>query len=441
MFERIFVPEDFRDAVSDGAWLQAMLDAERALAAAEARVGVIPAGAAETIAAACRAEAFDAASIGDAGRAAGNPVEPLVRALTDAVEGEAAGYVHWGATSQDILDTAAMLVSWGALSLILETLAAVAEECARLAEQHRSTPIAGRTLLQQAVPTTFGLKAAGWLVAVLEARRGLTRVRDEGLAVQLGGAAGTLGALGDPGPEVLRLFAEELGLQEPVVPWHTNRVRVAELGAALDVAAGALAKIGLDVALLGQSEVGEATEADAGASSTMPQKRNPVGSALAVACARQVHAQAAVLTAALPQEHERALGGWHSEWPALSGALAYTGGAAAAAHRALDGLQVDAERMERNLGLTDGVVMSERISFLLAGRLGRREAYALVAEAAERSQASGRSLRDELLEDGRVGLAPDELDKAFDPATYLGSAEAFVDRALRAYRDELGAGA
>jgi 3-carboxy-cis,cis-muconate cycloisomerase len=441
VFERIFVPADFRDAVSDGAWLQAMLDAERALAAAEARVGVIPAGAADAIAAACRAEQFDTAAIGEGGRAAGNPVEPLVRALTDAVHGEAAGYVHWGATSQDILDTAAMLVSRGALDLILEALAAVAEDCARLAEQHRSTSIAGRTMLQQAVPTTFGLKAAGWLVAVVEARRGLVRVRDERLAVQLGGAAGTLGALGDAGPEVLRLFAEELGLLEPVVPWHTNRVRVAELGAALDVAAGALAKIGLDVALLGQSEVGEATEADAGASSTMPQKRNPVGSALAVACARQVHAQAAVLTAALPQEHERALGGWHSEWPALSGALAYTGGAAAAAHRALDGLQVDAERMERNLGLSDGVVMSERISFLLAKRLGRREAYALVAEAAARSQESGRPLRDELLEDGRVELAPAELDEAFDPATYLGSADTFVDRALRAYRDDLGAGA
>jgi 3-carboxy-cis,cis-muconate cycloisomerase len=441
VFERIFVPADFRDAVSDGAWLQGMLDAERALAAAEARVGVIPARAAEAIAAACRAERFDAEAIGEEGRAAGNPVEPLVRALTDAVEGDAAGYVHWGATSQDILDTAAMLVSRHALELILDALATVAKDCARLAEQHRSTPIAGRTLLQQAVPTSFGLKAAGWLVAVLEARRALARTADEGVAVQLGGAAGTLGSLGDAGPKVLHAFAEELGLQEPVVPWHTNRVRVAELGAALDVAAGALAKIGLDVALLGQSEVGEATEADAGASSTMPQKRNPVGSALAVACARQVHAQAAVLIAALPQEHERALGGWHSEWPALSGALAYTGGAAAAAHRALDGLQVDAERMERNLGLSDGVVMSERISFLLAERLGRRQAHALVAEAAERSQASRRPLRDELLEDARVELAPDELDKALDPATYLGSAEAFVDRALRAYGAELGGGA
>ena len=435
------MPAELRDAVSGRAWLQALLDAERALAAAEARVGVIPADAAEAIAAACRAERFDAEAIGHQGRAAGNPVEPLVRTLTDAVEGKAAGYVHWGATSQDILDTAAMLVSRGALDLIVHAVAGVADECARLAETHRSTPIAGRTLLQQAVPTTFGLKAAGWLVAVIEARRGLVRVREQGLAVQLGGAAGTLGALGEAGPEVLSAFAEELGLQEPVVPWHTNRVRIAELGSALEVAAGACAKIGLDVALLSQSEVGEATEAEAGVSSTMPQKRNPVGSALAVACARQVHAQAAVLTAALPQEHERALGGWHSEWPALTGALAYTGGAAAAAHRALEGLQVDPERMGANLQLSDGAVMSERVAFLLAERLGRGDAQALVAEAAARSQASGRGLRDELLNDARVDVAPEELEAAFDPSTYLGSAEAFVDRALGAYRDELGGGA
>jgi 3-carboxy-cis,cis-muconate cycloisomerase len=441
VFERIFVPAEFRDAVSGHAWLQAMLHAERALAVAEARVGVIPAHAAEAIAAACRAERFDAESIGAHGRAAGNPVEPLVRALADAVGDGAAGYVHWGATSQDILDTAAMLVSRGALDLIVDAVGRVADECARLAETHRSTPIAGRTLLQQAVPTTFGLKAAGWLVAMVEARRGLVRVRVQGLAVQLGGAAGTLGALGQAGPDVLRAFAEELGLQEPVVPWHTNRVRIAELGSALDVAAGACAKIGLDVALLSQSEVGEATEAEAGVSSTMPQKRNPVGSALAVACARQVHAQAAVLTAALPQEHERALGGWHSEWPALTGALAYTGGAVAAAQRALEGLQVDPERMQTNLPLSDGAVMSERVAFLLAERLGRGDAQALVAEAAARAQASGRGLRDELLEDARVDVAPEELEAAFDPATYLGSAEAFVDRALRAYRDELGAGA
>jgi 3-carboxy-cis,cis-muconate cycloisomerase len=421
VFERIFVPTEFRDALSDRAWLQAMLDAERALAAAEASAGVIPREAAEAIAAACRADRFDPVEIADQGRAPGNPVEPLVRALTDAVEGEAAGYVHWGATSQDILDTAAMLVSRNVLDLLLGALDDVAGECARLAVAHRSTPMAGRTLLQQAVPTTFGLKAAGWLVAVLEARRGLARIRHERLAVQLGGAAGTLGALGEAGPKVLQLFAEELELQAPTAPWHTNRVRVAELGAALAVAAGALAKIGLDVTLLAQTEVGEVTESGGGASSTMPQKQNPIGSVLAVACARQVNAQAAVLLAALTQEHERAVGGWHSEWPALSGALAFAGGAADAACRALEGLEVDTERMRANLELAGGLVMAERAAYLIAERVGRRQAYELVAEAAERGELPEEIPRDQL-----------------DPASYLGSADEFVDRALAVYRSELG---
>jgi 3-carboxy-cis,cis-muconate cycloisomerase len=407
LFERIFVPAELRDAVSDRAWLQAMLDAERALAAAEARARVIPVEAAQAIAAACTPERFDAAELADDGRAAGNPVEPLVRALTAAVEGDAARYVHWGATSQDVLDTAAMLVSRRALDLLLEGTAAVAAECARLAEAHRDAPMVGRTLLQQAVPTTFGLKAAGWLTGVLEARRGLLRAR-EGLAVQLGGAAGTLAPLGDAGPEVIRLFAEELGLDEPPAPWHTNRVRIAELGAALAVAAGALAKIGVDVALLAQTEVGEVAESAAGVSSTMPQKRNPVGSVLAIACARQVAAQASVLTMAIPQEHERAAGGWHSEWPALSAALAYAGGAVDGARRALEGLEVDAERMRANVG---AAAMAEQQAFALAEHVGRREAYDRVARE---------GARDDL-----------------DPADYLGSAEAFVDRVLALYRSEL----
>ena len=424
VFERIFVPAAFSDAVSDRAWLQAMLDVERALAAAEARAGVIPADAAEAIAAACSADQFDPAELGEQGRAPGNPVEPLVRALTGAVDGEAAGYVHWGTTSQDILDTAAMLISRNVLDLLLEALAEVAAECARLAEAHRSTPMAGRTLLQQAVPTTFGLKAAGWLVGVLEARRWVARIRDERLAVQLGGAAGTLAALGEAGPEVVRLLAEELGLHEPVGPWQTNRVRVAELGASLAVAAGALAKIGLDVALLAQTEVGEAAESGGGASSTMPQKQNPVGSALALACARQVQAHAAVLLAAVPQEHERALGAWHSEWPALSGALAFAGGAADATRRALSGLEIDEERMRANLDRAGGLVMAERASYLLAEQVGRLPAHERVAEAA----ASGRPLSEEL-----------DLDAAdLEPAAYLGSSGELVDRALAFYRSEAG---
>ena len=269
-------------------------------------------------------------------------MEPFVRALREAVGSDAAEDVHKGATSQDILDTAAMLVTRRVLELILA-------ELDQLAETHRSTPMVGRTLLQQAVPVSFGLKAAGWLVAVVEARAALARIEQERLAVQLGGAAGTLAPLGKEAPEVLRLYAAELGLQEPTLPWHTNRTRIAELGSALAVAAGVAAKIGLDVGLLSQNEVGEVAESDPGASSSMPHKRNPVGSVIAVACARQVEAHAGVLTASLLQEQERAFGAWHAEWPALVGALGYTSGAVAGANRALDGLGVDVERMEANL--------------------------------------------------------------------------------------------
>ena len=437
LFAPIFVPAPLREAVSDRAWLQAMLDAEAALARAEARAGVIPAEAAAAIAACCDADSFDVAALAEGARRLGAPVEPLVRSLADAA-GDAGRYVHWGATSQDILDTAAMLVARAALELIFAELDGVAAACAGLAEAHRSTPIAGRTLMQQALPTTFGLKAAGWLVAVLEARSRLAAVRNERLAVQLGGGAGTLAALGAEGPAVLALFAEELGLAEPPLPWHANRVRVAELGAALDLAAGALSKVALDVVLLSQTEVGEVAEAGAGGSSTMPQKRNPTGSVLAIACARRVHAQATLLCGGLAQEHERAAGGWHAEWQPLSDALALTGGASAAVRGVLEGLEVRPERMRANLDATNGLIMAERITFLLAERIGRIQARELVTEACARAVAAAGPLRAELEADPRIELTPEELDAALDPTGYLGSAEAFVERALDLYRQRGG---
>jgi 3-carboxy-cis,cis-muconate cycloisomerase len=340
---------------------------------------------------ACDAARFDFEEIAAAGRPVANPVEPLVRALREAVGGEAARYVHWGATSQDVLDTASMLVARRSLGLIRAELDAVAAACARLAEDHRATVMAARTLLQQAVPTTFGLKAASWLVGVVEARERLAGVR---LAAQLGGAAGTLAALGEKGPEVLKLFANELGLAEPAIPWHTVRVRIGELGGALDLAAGACAKIALDVTLLAQTEVAEVSTGDDGRSSTMPHKRNPASAVLALACARQARAHAGVLTASLVQEHERATGAWQAEWEALSGALAYAGGAAAATRTTLEVLRVDKERMRQNVRVE---TLSERAAF----------------------QSDG------------VG-------KALEPSDYLGSASVFVDRALELYRGELG---
>jgi 3-carboxy-cis,cis-muconate cycloisomerase len=422
LFASLFVPDSVREAVSGRAWLQAMLDTERAYAAAVARAGVIPGAAAERIAAACDVDRFDVDQIAVEGRRVANPAEPLVRALRKEVGDDDATYVHWGAASQDIVDTAAMLVARRSLDLILAELDAVADQCAALADRHRGTIVAARTLLQQAVPTTFGLKAASWLVGVVEARAVVSAVRRDRLAVQLGGAGGTLAALGERGAEVMRFLAEELALAEPVIPWHALRGRVAELGAALDLAAGACAKIALDVTLLAQTEVAEVATADDGRSSTMPQKRNPASALLALACARHVRAEAGVLTASVVQEHERAVGAWQAEWEALSGALAFAGGAAAGTRATLEGLRVDEERMRSNLG---EAALSERAAFLLAERVGLLEA--------QQTMSSGPSVRDILAEH----LSPAEVDSALDPSGYLGSADVFVDRALELYRREL----
>ena len=432
-FAGILVPDDLLDAVTDRAWLAALLEAERALANAEAIAGAIPAHAAAAIADRCRPELFDPARLVEAGRSAANPVEPLVRELAEAVGGEAAAFVHWGATSQDIMDSAAMLVARRGIGIALARLDASAARCAELAGEHRSTPMAGRTLLQHAVPTTFGLKCAGWLVALLHARAGLERIRAERLAVQLGGAAGTLAALGDGGLEVVRLFARELDLPEPELPWHADRQRIAELGAALATAAGVAAKIAGDIVLLSQTEVAEVREGEGGASSTMPQKRNPAASVRAIACARQARGHAAVLLAAAEGEHERAAGAWQSEWAALSGALACGGGALANTAEALAGLEVDPERMRQNLDATGGLVLAERVSQLLAPRVGRREAHEIVSAAA----ATG-SFRWALVADERVGLSTEQVDVLLDPEEYLGSAAALVDRALARYARDRG---
>lgn len=435
-FGPLFVPERLLDAVSDSAWLQAMLETERALASAEARAGIVPADAATAIAESCRSELYETETLAREGGSVGNPAEPLVRALRERVGGDAARYVHWGATSQDVMDTASMLVARRALDLIVVELDRISAALAGLAETHRSTPMAARTLLQQAVPTTFGFKVAGWLVAVQEARGRLRAIRSERLAAQLGGAAGTLAPLGERGVDVLRLFSEELGLAEPVLPWHTNRARIAELGGALETTAGALGKIGLDVVLLAQTEVGEVSEGRDGGSSTLPQKRNPVRSTLARACAHLVSGYASVLSRTLIQEHERAAGAWHAEWEALSGALAFTGGAAAAIAEALEGLEVDAARMRRNLELTEGLILAERVVFSLAEQHERAMAHEVVRETVRRAAGSGRTFGEELRADGRVDLSEAELTELLDPTTYLGSAEAFVDRALEQYRRE-----
>ncbi len=372
-FEALFVPAGLRAAVSGRAWLEGMLASERALARAAAAAGLVPAAAAAEIEAACDPARFDFSQLLEDGRTAGNPVEPLVRALAASVGDDVSRHVHRGATSQDILDTAAMLVARRALQLVLDEADRVVAACAALAREHRSTPMAARTLLQQAVPTTFGLKAAGWLIGVAEARALLAEIAEERLAAQLGGAAGTLSGFGDEGIRVLELYAEELDLAVPALPWHTNRARIAALGGALDIAAGAAAKIALDVA---------APRADGGrrdlrrrgrVSSTMPQKRNPVGAALARASARLAAAHASVLTDALDHEHERAAGAWHAEWDALSGALAHTGGALGRDRgRRSRHSRCIPNGCARTSSSSGGLVLAERVAFRLLDRLGRR---------------------------------------------------------------------
>ena len=444
LFGPIFVPDRFREAVSGSAWLQAMLDMEGALAVAQARAGLIPDEAAKTIVSRLDAALFDPEEIGHQGRAAGNPVPPLVRSLTTAVSEvseDAARYVHKGATSQDVTDTAMMLVAKRALGLILAELDGISSACARLAESHRDTIMAGRTLLQQALPTTFGLKAAGWLVSVLEARRQLLDVRSSRLAAQLGGAVGTLASLGPNGTKVLSEFARELDLSEPVIPWHADRARVAEVGGALSLAAGVLGKISLDVILLSQTEVGEVAEPSdggRGGSSTLPHKRNPILSVTAAASASRVVDLSRTLEAAMIAEHERAAGAWHSEWEALSSALALTGGAAAAVREVTEGLQVNTERMRENLDVTGGLLLAENVTTGAAERLGRLKAHDVVRAVARRAVDGPRSFREELLGDDEIRevLSEEEIDAALDPAGYLGSAGTFVDRALALYRKE-----
>jgi 3-carboxy-cis,cis-muconate cycloisomerase len=337
------------------------------------------------------------------------------------------------------MDTAASLVACRALVPVLDDLHAAAGECAGLAGRHRATVMAGRTLGQQALPITFGLKAAGWLVALDEATAALARIRGERLAAQLGGAAGTLASLGPDGVEVARWYAAELGLAEPVLAWHTNRVRVAELAGALGVAAGVLGKLALDVTLLAQTEVAEVTEpatGGRGGSSTLPHKRNPVGAVLVTAAARRVPGLVATLLGAMAQEHERATGAWHAEWEPLAELLRLVGGAAARTRELLAGLEVHPDRMRAGLEVTGGQLLAEPVAAALAGALGRIPAQDLVRRLSRQAAGTGRPLGEVLAEDPTVRshLEEADIDRLLDPEGYLGSAGQFIDRALAAHQ-------
>lgn len=439
----LVAPDAIRAVFTDSARLQGMLDFEAALARAEAAVGVIPAAAASAIAAKCRAELFDAGEIGRAAVNSGNDLIPLVKRLTALVaadDAEAARFVHWGATSQDAMDTGLVLQLRAWLGAVEADLARLSEAAARLADRHRRTPLVGRTWMQHALPTTLGLKAAGWLDAIERHRARLAEIRPRLLALQFGGAAGTLAALDDKGAAVAAALARELRLTLPDLPWHTQRDRLAELAGAVGVLVGTLGKIARDVALMMQTEVGEAFEpagAGRGGSSTMPHKRNPVAAAVVIAAATRTPGLVATMLAAMVQEHERGLGGWHAEWSTLPELCVLGGGAVHLSVATLAGLEVDARRMRANLDATRGLIMAEAVQMALGARIGRLAAHDLIEAGCKRAVAEQTHLRDVLSADRRVTqhLAAADLDRLFDPTHYLGAAEEFVARALAARRD------
>ncbi|MER5254252.1 3-carboxy-cis,cis-muconate cycloisomerase [Streptomyces sp. NPDC002855] len=429
-------------ATGDTAFLRAMLDAEAALTRAQATVGMAPAQAAAAVSAAADAGRFDVRDVALRARGGGNPVIPLVADLTAAVPADAAPYVHRGATSQDIMDTAMMLVARRTLDLILADLTRTEAALARLASEHRNTVMPGRTLTQHAVPTTFGLKAAGWRSLVLDARDRVRSVRDT-LPAQLGGAAGTLAAFetyagtsrpgtsadaGGLGERLVSAYARHLRLAGPALPWHTLRTPIADLAAALAFTAGALGKAATDVLTLSRTELGELSEGSGGGSSAMPHKANPVRSTLVAAAARRAPALAATLHASMAAEDERPAGAWHAEWEALRDLLRTVGGASHHAAELAEHLRVHPEVMREHLGLTHGLIVSERLTAELAPLLGRARAKELLTSAARRTRDEGRSLAEVLAEE--PALSAVDLTELTDPARYTGSAGALTDRAL-----------
>jgi 3-carboxy-cis,cis-muconate cycloisomerase len=417
--------------VSDRALLQAMLDCERALAEAGADAGVVPADAVTSIAAACKADRFDLSQLGRDAQAAGNPVVPLVRAIDEQLPAEAKPWLHHGGTSQDILDTALLLCVGRALDAA--ELQGVLAAVAALVREHRRTLMPARTLGQQAGPTTFGLKASGWLTGLVQAQERLDEAR-AALPAQLGGATGTLAAFGDAGPVVLERFATRLGLATPVAPWHTNRQSILRLAAALGAMAAACGKVAMDIALLAQTEIAEVSEGASGGSSALPHKQNPVGSVLIIALARRTPGLVATLYDASLHEHERAFGSWHAEWEPLRELARLAGAASVRTGRVLRDLQVHPDKMRANLDLTRGLVMSESVVARLAPSLGRTAAHKLLTKLGEAATAGNTTLREQLLGDPGVRhvLTADEIDEALDPAGWLGSADTMIDRALDA---------
>src|ERR1700738_4633974 len=433
-----------RAVCDDLAYLQHMLDFEAALARAEAATGVIPASAVAPIEKACRAEKFDLAVLAEAATRAGNLAIPLVKALTTAVakaEPAAARYGHWGATSQDVIDTATMMTLRAAIEALLADLDRTIAGFANLARRHRDTPMVARTWLPHALPMPFGLKLAEYAAALHRSRGRFLRLRGDGLALQFGGAAGTLAALGDKGLLVAERLSQQLKLPLPDAPWHGHRDRVAEAASVVAIAAGSCGKIARDVSLMMQTEVAEAFEPSGegrGGSSTMPHKRNPVAAATALAAAIMAPNLAATIFAAQVGDHERSAGPWHAEWPTLPNLLLVTSGALAAIVDIAEGLEVDAARMRANLDTTGGLIMAEAVTMALAETIGKSEAHHLVEAASKKAVAEKKRLRDVLAKDTKVTahLSANKLTKLFEPMAYQGASQTLIDRLLASLHDK-----
>ena len=435
IFGALYGTDETRELFSDRAHLQFMLDVEAALARAESKLGLVPAAAADTIGRAARVENLRLDYIADSTRRVGYPVVALVKELGRAAGAEAARYIHLGATTQDILDTAIVLQLRRAFAIVRRDLVAIALAFADRAVKFRDTPIAGRTHLQHAVPTTFGLKCAIWASPLVAHIERLDQASPRIFVVQLGGAAGTLAALGADGPAVVEGVARELALGVPDAPWHAQRDRFAEAATLLGLICGSLSKFALDVTLMMQTEVGEVYEPHEegrGGSSTMPQKRNPIASEYILAATRVVHALVPVLLGSMTADHERATGLWQSESLALPQCLALTAGALAHAHSIAEGMTVDTERMRRNLELTGGLIMAEAIATALASRIGRADAEVAVARACDQSIGERVPIATILRNDPelRPHLSDAEIDRLTDPGRYPGSAGSFVDRVV-----------
>src|ERR1017187_1965047 len=427
---------------SDTARLQRMLDFEAALSRAEARCGVIPADAAPAIVAKCKAELMDADALATATAAALNPAIPLVKQLTALVakdDPEAARFVHWGATSQDANDTGLVLQMRRAFDLLEADLAALCGTLTELAQKHRSTPIAGRTLMQHALPTTFGVKVGGWLDAMNRHRERFAETRPRVLVLQFGGAVGTLAALREKGLQVAEALAAELHLGLPAMPWHSQRDRVAEAATTLGLCTGTLGKIARDISLHMQTEIAEVFEPAGegrGGSSTMPHKRNPVSAAVVLSAATRVPGLVSTMLSAMVQEDERGLGDWHAEWETLPEIFRLTAGALHQLATIVPHLEVDAARMRRNLDATHGLIFAEAVTMALASHIGKSAAHTLVEAASRQTLKSGRHLREVLDQNPAVmeRLTSEELDRLIAPENYLGVAEELVDRVINASR-------